>query len=149
MKAMTVRRPWSFAIAQLGKDIENRPRNWRYRGELAIHAGLGWDDVALGPIRRFTGVQTAELIRSTPRGVVAVADLVGCHQATIGLVGATCCTSPWGMVNPLRHVWHLELANVRQVAVPVPCRGALGLWTLPADVEAAVREQLVDVEVAG
>ena len=30
----------------------------------------------------------------------------------------------------------------QQLNKPVPCRGSLGLWRLPEDVEAAVRAQL-------
>ena len=40
-KAITVRQPWAWLIANAGKPFENR--NWRthYRGTLIIHAGLG------------------------------------------------------------------------------------------------------------
>jgi hypothetical protein len=36
----------------------------------------------------------------------------------------------------------LALANVRPLVTPVPARGMLGLWRLPADVRAAVEAQL-------
>ena len=38
--------------------------------------------------------------------------------------------------------WHWHLANVRPLADPVPCKGALGLWHLSDEVEKAVRAQL-------
>jgi hypothetical protein len=47
------------------------------------------------------------------------------------------CT-PWSA----RGQFHIELANVRPLADPVPCKGMLGLWRLPEDVEKLVRTQL-------
>lgn len=41
--------------------------------------------------------------------------------------------SPWAF-GP----WAWLLGDVRQLPAPVPCKGALGLWRVPADVEAAV-----------
>jgi hypothetical protein len=46
MKAVTVQRPWSWAIAQGSKDIENRSNRLRcvpLGGIMAIHAGKGID----------------------------------------------------------------------------------------------------------
>jgi hypothetical protein len=34
------------------------------------------------------------------------------------------------------------LANLQVLPEPVPCRGALGLWDVPADVAAAVEAQI-------
>lgn len=44
MRAITVRQPWAWAIARGGKDIENRSWGTSYRGLLAIHAGVRWDE---------------------------------------------------------------------------------------------------------
>lgn len=41
-RVLTVRPPWSWAIAFGGKTIENRTQAWTYRGPLLIHAGAGW-----------------------------------------------------------------------------------------------------------
>ena len=43
--------------------------------------------------------------------------------------------SAWGQC-------HWLLDNVRPLPDPVPCKGMLGLWRLPDEVEKAVREQL-------
>ena len=43
MKAISIRQPWAWAILHAGKDIENRPWNTDYRGELLIHAGKTFD----------------------------------------------------------------------------------------------------------
>jgi hypothetical protein len=42
----------------------------------------------------------------------------------------------------VRGQFHITLTKVRPLAEPIPCRGALGLWRLPEDVEKAVRKQL-------
>jgi len=82
--------------------------------------------------------------------VVAVATLAACHRFDFdefcGHKGDWSETSRHpGICSPyalIRLGWHWELADVRPLAEPVPCKGKLGLWRLPDDVEKAVREQL-------
>jgi len=154
MRGLTVKQPWAHMITHCGKDTENR--TWKPPaglGTFAIHAGAraGWDRTAEqsrvawrawwtwaealppmnvpGPLRR-------DSIFIDYGAIVAVCDLGSLtHDAT----GAEACScSPWSAPRS----WHWELANVRPLAEPVPCRGALGLWNLPADVESAVLAQL-------
>jgi hypothetical protein len=76
--------------------------------------------------------------------VAALAEVAGCHHATdcfghspeSGNYRGYC--SPWAAAGQ----FHIVLTNVRPLATPVPCRGMLGLWRLPDDVEKAVREQM-------
>ena len=78
--------------------------------------------------------------------VVAVARITGCHlhdmdkhcgeYAVEACAGLLC--SPWAQLEQ----WHWQLADVRPLAEPVPCKGKLGLWTVPEDTERAVRAQL-------
>jgi hypothetical protein len=152
MRALTVRPPWSWAIAHGGKNIENRSWPTSYRGLLAIHGGARsrWDpDGQASPLLR---AAWAEHARSRPEAhntiwllrkstewmafgaVVAVAELRGCHGPDD--CPATC--SPWAAWGQ----YHWNLFDARALPEPVPCRGALGLWRLPEDVEKAVREQL-------
>ena len=138
MRAITIKRPWSFAVARLGKDVENRGWRTNYRGLLAIHAGQRWDDDAAARVLDLTGnypVQTAQ-------GIVAVVNLTDCHEAEIdftqGGFQPGCCESRWGMPTG----WHWVLADAVALADPIPCKGRQGLWTLPADVERAVRQQV-------
>ena len=159
MKCITVKQPWAHMIANLGKLVENRSWATGYRGPLAIHAGAysGWDKaaesspVALEAWKRWAGVPaTGELAAPLNRAdagryftfgaVIAVAELTGCHYA---LQGEGCAfadsrCSPWAVL----HSYHWQLSNVRPLAEPVRVRGALGLWRLPEDVEAALRAQL-------
>lgn len=72
--------------------------------------------------------------------IIGIVNLVDVHQA-VGDDLAVCCSSPWGETSYAEHgghtrreIVHLELANPRPLAVPIPCRGALGLWTPPTEV---------------
>jgi hypothetical protein len=77
--------------------------------------------------------------------VVAVAALVDiCGKAFADPAPITCGCGPWAA----RGQYHWRLANVRLLGEPVPCKGALGLWTLPDDVEAGVVAQLGERVVA-
>lgn len=160
MRAITVRQPWAWAIVHGGKDVENRTRNiaGAYRGPVAVHAGCAFDDVmprSLEPV-----VHVFAESRHYERGaVVGVVDLVDVHRGPdrgpepvrgcwrpADVLGWTPLVendeyarcSAWGMAD--HH--HLVLANPRPLPRPIPWRGQLGLWTVPADLEAAIREQV-------
>lgn len=135
MKALTVQQPWAWAIIHGGKLIENRTQLWSYRGPLAIHAGARWSDRG----DRSPLVQAAANGRSLTGAldmgaILGVVNLVDCHP------DAGCCR-PWGESAYVEHggrerrrITHLVLESPRPLAEPIPCRGALGLWTPPADI---------------
>lgn len=142
MKALTVQQPWAWAIFN-GKRIENRTQLWSYRGPLAIHAGGRWSDRGERDDRvraaaRYAGMRSfcADLDRDAFEfgAILGVVDLVDCHP------DAGCC-KPWGESAYVEHggrerrrITHLILENPRPLAEPIPCKGALGLWTPPADI---------------
>jgi hypothetical protein len=165
---LTVRQPWEFAIEH-GKPVENRPRNMKYRGPLWLHAGARsrFDPVGVRHplvrlewekhVRRVPGwpglpSSDVELGRKTtlmPFGAVAaLAEVIGCHYSDECMLPASAippgvpagCCPEWAF----RGQFHIELANIRPLPDPVPCKGMLGLWRLPEDVEKAVRAQLED-----
>jgi hypothetical protein len=81
--------------------------------------------------------------------IVAVATLAGAHPwSWEELCGPThLYTSPStpGLCSPwvrLGVPWHWELADVRPLPIPIPCKGALGLWRVPENVAAAVVSQM-------
>lgn len=149
MKALTVQQPWAWAIFA-GKTVENRTQLWKYRGPLAIHAGARWSEHGLrSPLvhaafagsehdsrERWTALESDMKRRLVLGAIIGVVDLVDCHRA------CGCC-KPWGEPgisyaalgerHP-RKVTHLVLENPRLLAEPIPCSGALGLWTPPVDV---------------
>jgi hypothetical protein len=164
MKALSVRQPWAWAIAFGQKDIENRTWGTGYRGPLAIHAGARWDGDGAFDKRvlralhgfgdRFDpplcverlGPKTTRLLcdgQLTPGAVVAVVDLVGI--CTARSTSQQCGCGMWASEGQC----HWRLAGVQPLAEPVPCKGRLGLWELPEDVEAAVTSQLAAIEQLG
>lgn len=140
MRVLTIRQPWAGAVFH-GKDIENRPGLFTYRGPLFIHAGqyLG-DPAAFETVEDLTGVRVP--VFGSPRAgvewelgaVIGVVDLVNAHRS------ADCKSncSRWAQAFQAHHV----LANPRVLRRPVPARGKQGLWTADEALEAAVREQL-------
>ena len=151
MKALTIRQPWCAAIAHDSKRTENRSRATHYRGEFALHASLAvdwrapdyaWTAAGLAPYR--PGAPREAWTASLPLGaIIAVAEIVGCHPDWMCVKrvepGVDTSCMRWGADVP----FHWLLApTVRALAQPVPCKGALGLWTVPEDVESAVRAQL-------
>ena len=149
IRALTIKQPWAGAITFGGKRVENRSWPTAYRGLLAIHAGVSvdWDAAemawpAAGLAPYVAGAPRKAWTASFPLGaVVAVAELTGCHTRyhicnPTGIPQTVCSDwAQWGQC-------HWLLANVRPLPRPVPCKGMLGLWRLPEDVEKAVREQI-------
>lgn len=132
MKAITVRQPYAWAIARGHKPIENRTWTTPYRGPLAIHAAMRWDDDGGGAllfcrdhIRAQGGTYPRNLASDAPysdRGcVVAVVDLVGICSRSMD--GEPCDCGPWAMVGQAH--WHLRNPQLHHVP---SVRGRLGLW---------------------
>ena len=163
MRAITVRQPYAWAITLGSKDVENRSRNiaGSYRGPIAIHAALKADEEAL---RSLPGLPPNGIPRIFDYGaIIGVADLVDVHDAEDcwtadmrrvrdlyandreaydalpttaagGLIGKTRMCSPWSLPSSQ----HLVLVNPRPLPTPIPCRGRLGLWTVPDDIAAQI-----------
>ena len=151
MRVLTVRQPWAWAIIHGGKDVENRVRNLAgdYRGPVAIHAGVRQDDGASGIalraargnwyLNRDSGHDDVEPWKRDHGHIIGVVDLVDVHAPCKAWEDdETARCSEWAESD----VFHLVLAAPRALATPIPFKGALGLRTLPDDVEAAIREQV-------
>jgi hypothetical protein len=140
-RALTIRQPWADAVirenAQFGpaaKRIENRTRRTHRRGWVLLHSGGEYD------LRAADHLVMRQWCNATRYGcgalgaIVGLATITGCHEAD------NCC-APWGEPGP--GIFHWGLADeVRRLAEPVPCKGALGFWRPSADVLAAVLKQL-------
>lgn len=153
MRGLSLWQPWAQLVALGDKTIETRPWGTPHRGTLAIHATKAFPEEAQeacfhGPIMECLMAAGFETPRELPRGViVAVARLVDVKS-----MGNGTCTdlAPWvyelpqqerelGNYAPRRFGWLLD--TIRPLAEPVPCRGAQGLWDVPADVAAAIERQ--------
>lgn len=144
MRGLSIQQPWAAAIAYGTKRVENRTWTvplWIIGQTIAIHASKKPDISARPPVGESWPDRKMHL-----GAVIAVARVTAdCHHSDecmfpAGAVppGLLSGCSPWAV----RGQFHIELASVRPLADPVPCKGALGLWRLPGDVEKAVREQL-------
>lgn len=117
MRALSIRPPWAYAIAHLGKRVENRTWSTRYRGPLLIHASSTIVPSEYDELAAIVGYRIEP--QTTPNGVfVAVAQLVDCVGA------ASLPPNPW-ICGP--YAWVLD--DVRPLERPVAARGRLGLWT--------------------
>ena len=148
MRALSIQQPWAAAIAYGTKRAENRtwtvPR-WVTGHAIAIHASKKPDISARPPAGEAWPMERKMHLGA----VIAIAKVAGCHHSDECMLPASAVPpgvragcSPWAV----RGQFHIELADVHALAEPVPCKGALGLWRLPEDVEKAVRAQL---EVSG
>ena len=136
MRALSIMQPWAAAIAYGAKRVENRtwtvPR-WAIGQVIAIHASKKPDISARPPAGECWPDHRMHL-----GAVIAVAVVAGCHHSS----DASECPGPkcssWAVLGQ----YHWLLSDVLPLAEPVPCRGMLGLWRLPEDVEKLVRAQL-------
>jgi len=133
VKAITLKRPWTWAILHGGKDIENR--FWKPSQplpfQLAIHVGLGFDPLADAYIYDQCGryPDSHSVFRGSIIAVVTVHHLIAPARNPV---------TKWHMPEQ----WGWMLKDLAILPEPVPCRGALSLWDIPADVLARIQEQL-------
>jgi hypothetical protein len=135
VKALSIKQPWLDAIVRGEKAVENRswlaPR-WAVGKQIALHASKGYDEDAVFPsaaMRKSWDIEPHQVVRGA---VLAVATIASCHEWCAPLC------SPWGVMDQC----HWVLSDVRELGDPLPCRGALGLWNLPFDIEDEIRVQL-------
>ncbi len=168
MRALTLTQPWAGLVASGIKLVENRPRAMIKRSDVgepfAIHASRQWDAKAYARIIEIApeldhlaapGIEQpwARLARALSAVIaVATVDKVldgGWTAETIHEHSDALCDSRGRPLGPSQVRWFFGpvgyvLRDVRALPEPVPCKGHLGYWTLPADVERAVTAQLQD-----
>lgn len=126
MKALSIRQPWAWLIAEGIKDIENRTWKTDYRGKLIIHASKLWDQ------------EGYEFITYKKRGwvpgknyhhygmILGIVEMVDCvnHHTSEWFFG------PWGFV----------FEKAKMINTPIKYRGALGLFNVPDGIVEAILE---------
>jgi hypothetical protein len=154
MKALTVRHPWALALALGIKPVENRSRPLGRNAigqRVAIHASLAVPEdaldvvVALGDrgVWPATSTDKVRLAMGRTNGrVLAIATLARVIEHGDG---DPLNASDWRSATDR---FGLVFTDVVRLVEPVACRGMLGLWTLPPDVQRAVDEQLAIVAAA-
>jgi hypothetical protein len=150
MKGISLTQPYATLVALREKRIETRGWRTSYRGEIAIAAAKKFPSEARGlcPTRPFSNALGSVAL---PTGmIVAVASLVECFQFDAGTEGRIRARSLIGRLPRFEADFGYYTAgrygfvfdDVRALAEPVACKGALSLWDVPADVERVIRNQL-------
>lgn len=155
LPALTLWRPWPWAIMRGSKDVENR--NWappkslvgRY---LAIHAGKRFDRSAVDFASLAAGVPCPSDESDHPLGVIGIVRVLGwVHRGgeAIGETGVLdlhwhlayrddktiesharlTLSSPWFV-----GVYGWMLGDPIEIESPIPCNGRQGLWSLEQEV---------------
>lgn len=114
VKALSIRQPYPHHIFHDGKDVENRDWPTKGRGWFMVHAGVSKSELDMDDER------DAALPRG---GIVGMARIVDC----VTEMDSTWFFGRYGFV--LCDAFPLPL---------VPCKGVLGFFIPPADVNAAV-----------
>lgn len=158
MKGLSLTQPWATLVAVGAKRIETRSWGTAYRGPVAIHASKGFPGWAVDLVhtepfmsallpfhaREWHGPPCIAW-ETLPTGrIVAVADLVDVRAMTqdtwpsLFEAHAQEHEYAFGHYERGRYAWLLN--NVRRLPEPVPCRGALGLWGVLADVATTIQK---------
>lgn len=169
MKALSQIQPYASLMQLNEKCYETRGPTFskQHRGELAIHASDGFpkefqDRCATEPFYSVLAKHgldgTLGLKSNLPRGVILcvldVVAVVRAEELELFPGGPLACfgTRYLNQAEPAKHERAFGIykygrvvlitRNVRRLREPVPCTGTLGIWTVPPDVEAAVRLQI-------
>jgi hypothetical protein len=118
IKALSIKQPYPHHIFHDGKDVENRDWPTKGRGWFIIHAGVSNSELDM----------TDDRDAAMPRGgVVGIARIVDC---------VTTMESQW---------FYGKFGFVLRDAEPlplIPCKGALGFFSLPPEVNQAIAAAL-------
>lgn len=117
--ALSIRQPWADLILDGKKNIENRPRWSRFRGNILVHASLTIDFEGAELHRRKLGLRSGEDYDGETGailGMVEIVDVVRDHKST--WFGGPYCVG-------------LVLRNPVRFRRPIPFSGALGVFRVP------------------
>jgi len=132
IRGLTLWRPWGWAIFHGGKDVENRGARFPappVGSWLAIHNGLTWDDDNAEAMAEEFGLTVP------PEGDHPAGTIIGVARVEAVTRGTPYRESRWYMGDT--GLWLTDATPI----LPVACRGAQGLWTLPEVVLDQVRAE--------
>lgn len=147
MKALTVPQPWASLIALGHKHIITLDYPTKHRGTIAIHAGRSDLNEGMTIVeKRLTAATDAgdaltDLFaeRFHMGAIIATADLFACvkiqEDDPIATARPGTVEGALGDYTDGMYAW---LVSEVYPCEPHPCRGAEGLWDLPADVREAI-----------
>lgn len=126
-RALSVRAPWWWAILH-GKDIENRDWYTSFRGTVWLHASKWWTNSGVAE-----DLEDVQYMASRAGLVLPPANLdqlrssCGCIVGSVQIVDCVSQSQSSWFVGK----YGLVLRNPVLLADAVPCKGALGLFTIP------------------
>lgn len=141
MKALTIKQPWLWAITDSTKRVENR--TWKpplhmigqriaLHGSARIEQGemVACRSICPDPLPHTMDLTTGAIVAAaTIRGYVVVNDHGGVIEQSRHAENYDPRADPW-FCGPVGWL----LTSVQKLAEPIPCKGALGLWEVPASV---------------
>jgi len=139
MKALTIRQPWASLFALGVKQMETRSWDTKYRGPVAIHAGLAMPS-RIGQRVTFGDFEVERdksglLLRGPylpwpyrlPMGaVVAVGDLFQTRSTMSGGHAPSDRERSLGDHSPGRFAW--SITSMSRLPQPIPAKGRQGFW---------------------
>lgn len=157
MRGLTLTQPWAGLVAAGVKLVENRPRHPPHNmiGErFAVHASREIDREAW---RRIIEIDPTVAL-DYPGSMAHAARVHHLAEVTSAVIAVATLDhvvfDETGMLHEdirrdlgVQYRWYsgdygYVLRDVFALPAPVRCKGMLGFWTLPSDVESAVRTQL-------
>lgn len=151
MRALTLRQPWAWAVIEGLKPIENRswcPNRYQIGQPFAVHAGLAFDTLGFSVFER-----CAREARCWSRYQRDFEDVRGAVLGIATLGHKHVAGADDRLVPPAARPWFFgpygfPLTRIAKLSEPLPCRGALGFWELPSDVERKIIAATHQLEVA-
>lgn len=130
LKALTIRAPWAWAIAQGWKRVENRSWSTRFRGRIAIHAAVSKesDDDAAATFAALGIEPPSEFVRGAIIGTVELVDILPLDEF-LRRFGDDRFDREFAF-GPL--CWVLREPRL---CVPTPCSGNFQLWSVARRLE--------------
>ncbi|WP_327170178.1 ASCH domain-containing protein [Streptomyces sp. NBC_01336] len=132
IRGISIKQPYAACILAGAKTVENRSARWR-TGWVLLHASKTVDQPALRTPRIGRTIRGRELATGSVLGIARITD---CHQDP---EGAPPC-SEWAHPS----AWHLVLADVQELPLPIPARGQVVPWKPTPDLMVQVFQQLPD-----
>jgi hypothetical protein len=149
-QAITLTEPWASLVVLLLKRYETRGWPTRFRKTLFVHAAKGMpryarEAVCTSPFLEDltaafhvdTASQVLEVLDARRGHIIGQCEIRGCHRSedVRGTLSDRECA--YGDYSDDRYAFAIE----RAVAFDsfIPCRGMLGIWTVPADTLAALQ----------
>lgn len=127
MKALSLTQPWATLVAIGGKRFETRSWSTKYRGPLAIHAAKGFPAWAKECCEEEFYKPALDGLALPLGMVVATCRLVNVHHVEDVRCQLSKREIAFGNYDDGRFAW--ELSGVRMLAIPLPAKGSLGLWS--------------------